>query len=216
MFRQVKLNKGHRSKSSYALSTALIYASTVAPKVFGNVGQKSQVPSPLDSYSQTPLVLGTGSCPTARPDLASIREKAAQKIGPLVVYDINLICAKGTYLATGDEPPSPATSTPLTPSTPCPPSAAPSLFVRQIYLPMYNYSVPWWEQREPTALKRKLVASESSFTFPCLFPGLGASALSQHDHLISNQLSAVVLLPILIGPTTGLQAAFNVYFRTLF
>jgi hypothetical protein len=206
----MELNKGHRSNSSYALSTALIYASTVAPKVFSNVGQKGQVPGPLDSHGQTPLVLGTGSCPTARPDLASIGEKAAQKIGSLVVYDIHFVCAKGAHLATGDEPPSLATMAPPTPMTPCPLFVVPILFVRQIYLPMYNDPVPWWEQREPTALKRKLVAFESSSTFSSLFTSLGALALSQHDHLISDQFGAVMLLPVLILPTTGLQAAFDI------
>jgi hypothetical protein len=134
----MELNKGHRSNSSYALSTALIYASTVAPKVFSNVGQKSQVPGPLDSHGQTSLVLGTGSCPTARLDLASIGEKAAQKIGSLVVYDINLVCAKGAHLATGDEPPPLGTTGPLTPAPPHRLFVIPVFFVRQIYLPMYN------------------------------------------------------------------------------
>ncbi|OPL10727.1 MAG: hypothetical protein AVO38_16330 [delta proteobacterium ML8_D] len=63
------------------------------------------MPGPLDSHGQTSLVLGTGSRPTARLDLAPIGEKAAQKFGSLVVYDINLVGAKGTYTATGDEPP---------------------------------------------------------------------------------------------------------------
>jgi len=50
-------------------------------------------------------VLGTGSRPTARSDLASIGDKAAQKIGSLVVYDINFVCAKGAHLTTGNESP---------------------------------------------------------------------------------------------------------------
>ena len=63
------------------------------------------MPGPFDSHGQTPLVLGTGPRPTARLDLAPIGEKAAQKFGSFVVYDINFVGAKGTYLATGDEPP---------------------------------------------------------------------------------------------------------------
>jgi hypothetical protein len=100
-------NKGHRSKSSYALSTAVIYALAVVPKVFSSIGQKGQVPGPLDRRGQTPLVLGTGSCPTARLDLAPIGEKPTQAVGLLVVYDFNLVGAKGAYLATGDELPPP-------------------------------------------------------------------------------------------------------------
>lgn len=114
-------------------------ALAVVPKVFSNVGQKGQVPGPLDSYGQTPLVLGTGSRPAARLDLAPIGEKAAQKFGPLVVYDLSLVCAKGAYFATGDEPPLlPGMSSPLTSSTPCPSFVVPIFFVRQIYLPMLN------------------------------------------------------------------------------
>lgn len=119
-------------------STALYLPSTVAPKVFSNVGQKGQVPSSLDGHRQTSLVFGTGSCPTARLDLASIGEKAAQKFGALVVYDINLVCAKGTYSAAGDEPPSLATTGPLVPSVPYPLFVVIIFFVSQIYLPMYN------------------------------------------------------------------------------
>lgn len=117
-------------------STALACALVVAPKVFSNVGQKGQVPGPLDSHGQTSLVLGTGSRPTARLDLASIAEKAAQEIGALVVYDINLFFAKGTHLATGDEPPFPSRPGPLPPAPLGTSSAASGSFVCQSYLPM--------------------------------------------------------------------------------
>ncbi len=112
-------------------STALICALSVTPKMFSNVGQKGQVPGPLDSHGQTPLVLGTGSRPTARLDLALIADKAAQKVRSLVVYNINLSCAKGTHLAALGEPPF-LTTIVLAPTTSCPP------FVCQIYLPIYD------------------------------------------------------------------------------
>jgi hypothetical protein len=83
-------------------------------------------------------VLGAGSCPTARLDLAPISEKAAQKFGLLVVYDINLVCAKSAHLATGDEPPSLGTTGPLIPGSPYRLFVIPVFFVLQIYLPMYN------------------------------------------------------------------------------
>jgi len=63
-------------------------------------------------------MLGTGSCPTARPDLAPISEKAAQNVGALVVYNIHLVYAKGAYLTARDV--SLATTGSLTSSTPWP------------------------------------------------------------------------------------------------
>jgi hypothetical protein len=81
-------------------------------------------------------MLGTGSCATARLDLAPIGEKAAQNIGSLVVYDIHLVCAKDAYLATRDI--SLAIRRALTSTAPCSPFAAPCLFVWQSYLLMYN------------------------------------------------------------------------------
>lgn len=112
-------------------STALICALSVTPKMFSNVGQKGQVSGPLDSHGQTPLVLSTGSRPTARLDLALIGDKAAQKFWFLVVYNINLSCAKATHLATLGEPPFPTTIV-LAPTTSCPPC------VCQIYLLIYD------------------------------------------------------------------------------
>jgi hypothetical protein len=97
-------------------STALICALAV-PKMCSNVGQKGQVSGPLDSHGQTPLVLSTGSRPTARLDLALIGDKAAQKFWLLVVYNINLSCAKGAHLATLGEPPFPTTLGSLSPTT---------------------------------------------------------------------------------------------------
>ena len=99
--------------------------------MFSNVGQKGQVSGPLDSHGQTPLVLSTGSRPTARLDLASIGEKAAQTFRLLIVYDISLFRAKGAHLATLGEPPFPTTIV-LAPTTSCSP------FVCQIYLPIYD------------------------------------------------------------------------------
>jgi len=61
-------------------------------------------------------MLGACSRPPAGFDLAPIGEKAAQKFGPLVVYDISLVGAKGTYLATWDEPPFSATTGSLAPT----------------------------------------------------------------------------------------------------
>jgi hypothetical protein len=82
-------------------------------------------------------MLGASSCPTARLDLASIGEKAAQNFGSLVIYDIHLVYAKGAYLATRDV--SLTTTGSLTSTTPCPPFGVLRLFVvRQSYLPMYN------------------------------------------------------------------------------
>jgi len=63
-------------------------------------------------------MLGTGSCPTTRFDLAPISEKAAQNFGSLVVYDIHLVYAKGAYLTTRDV--SLTTTGSLTSSTPWP------------------------------------------------------------------------------------------------
>jgi hypothetical protein len=117
-------------------STALICALAVTANVFSTVGQKGQVPGPLDSHSQTTLVLGASSRPTARLDLASIGDKAAQTFRLLVVYDINLFRAKGTHLATGYELLSPGTRGPLPPASLGTTSVVPGLCVCQSYLPM--------------------------------------------------------------------------------
>jgi len=119
-------------------SAALICALAIAPKVFSNVGQKGQVPGPLDSHSQTTLVLGASSRPTARLDLASIGEKTAQTFRLLVVYDISLFRAKGAHLATGYELPFPGTTSPLPPASLGTTSIVPGPCVCQSYLPMCN------------------------------------------------------------------------------
>ena len=85
--------------------------------MLSNVGQESQVSSPLDGHCQTPLVLGAGPCPAAGLDLAPIGKKATQPVGALVIYDFNLICAEGAHSATGNEPSSSAAAGLLPPTT---------------------------------------------------------------------------------------------------
>jgi hypothetical protein len=83
-------------------SATVINVLAVAPKVLSSIGQKGQVSGTFDSYGQSPLVLCTGSRLTPRLDFPSIGEKATQKVGLLVIYDINLVCTKGAYPTPGD------------------------------------------------------------------------------------------------------------------
>jgi hypothetical protein len=82
-------------------------------------------------------MLSTGSRLTTGLDLASIGEEVAQKIGLLVVYDINVVCAKSTCLATRDIFSSSRGR--LSPSTRCFLFAVLELFVWQSHLPAYNF-----------------------------------------------------------------------------
>jgi hypothetical protein len=132
-------------------------ALAVAPKVLSSIGQKGQVPGPLDRHGQTPLMPGASSRSAAGGDLAPISDKAAQKVGALVVYDINPVYAKGAYLATRDIS---LTTAFLAPSIPRPLPVVIKVFVWQIYLPSMN--LIFVKASQWLKLERKLIAFKLS------------------------------------------------------
>ncbi len=62
---------------------------------------------PFDGQGQDALVFGAGPGSTARGNLGSIRDKAAQFIGVLIIYFSQFTGAEGTYLTPGCIPGSP-------------------------------------------------------------------------------------------------------------
>jgi hypothetical protein len=84
--------------------------------MLSSVGQKGQVSGPLDGHCQTPLMLSASAGSAGGHDLAPIGDETTQKVGALIVYDINLVHAKGAYLATRNVS---LTLASLTPTIPC-------------------------------------------------------------------------------------------------
>ena len=72
------------------------------PDVLRRVGQKSQVPGPLQGDGEAALVLGAGARLAARLDLPAVRQIATELRNVLVVDLADVVDAEGADLAPGD------------------------------------------------------------------------------------------------------------------
>ena len=76
----------------------------------GYIGNQGDVASPLNGYAQCTLMLGADSGPATRLYFCPVGNKPPDLVDILVVDQLDMFYAEGTYPATRDEPPTRATA----------------------------------------------------------------------------------------------------------
>ncbi len=185
---------------------------------------------PLDGGGQVALMPRARAGLAAGPDLAALADKAAQLLGGLVVDLLGLLDAELAHLGTRRKFAAGATSLGPRPRA----IGRPTFLARRMSGGCGRTREPEFQPLEP-----EVVPDQSCFTFPPrqpigavtarsvtqlkwklfffgrshfaeqVFPAL--ALVAQHDHLVGDNLGAIVLLAIGIFPTARLQAAIDVH-----